>query len=862
MKTIRTLYFAAWCVGTMAAFALPVRGAVWVWAVAILGALVLCALAFVWQGKTVQAIENRADNHPKRQPENLSNTFRQPEYDAQSDLPVFRQPENSDRAGACTHAFIVWCFAKIVGQAWMPDGIRHNRVAHECPNNERQPEKVSINRLSSCCSHHAFQAALYVLLLLTSAAYSVWRTDFALKQQWQVEMHPEAVSLNIQVTGLPETDEQGRTQFLARATTQDGRKFDLLLRDFSAREWTLGSAWQVKARVRAPVRLHNVAGFDAEAWALAQGIDGMGSLGNERFRQLEKRFAPSIWVDTWRGKLIARWQIAAAVAPDGTALMRALTIGERAGLSPDAWAAFRPLGINHLISISGLHVTMFALLAAALVRQLLRFLPFSPQRPRTVMLIFGALAAAVYTLLAGAEVPALRSALMLAVYAVCWWRRGWVDAWRTWWLAMTAVLLFQPFAVLTVGFWLSFGLVGALMWALSWRLRPRETSWQTKLYDAIHGQWAATLVGGVATVFLFGLLPVFSPLVNALAIPWFSWLLVPLGMLALVLPFDAPLVWVAQLAQATMDVLLWLGARLPESSFAHAPVALFALALCASLGLLLSRGGRFAPLFGVALLAFALYRPPVFQGSGSLKATVFDVGQGLAVLLQTPDETILFDTGTPAAEWALLPNLRALGVKKLDKVIVSHHDNDHDGGLITLQKSFKIKVLYAGQPEFYATAHDCRQLGAWQSGKVRFEMLTLPRDLASEDNEQSCVLRVLSGGQALLITGDLGSRGERALIAQYGNALASDVLILGHHGSRSSSSSAFINTVAPQTAIASSGFANAFKHPHPEVQTRLRAHKVALWRTDTMGMVWFELGGDEVKLMGLEKRFWWQKKPF
>lgn len=524
------------------------------------------------------------------------------------------------------------------------------------------------------------------------------------------------------------------------------------------------------------------------------------------------------------------------------------------------WAAFRPLGINHLISISGLHVTMFALLTSLILHNLFRIMGITPRSPRKVITIFSCLAAIIYTLLAGAQVPALRSLLMLLILAWFWWRNAWTDIWRAWWLAMMAVLLFQPMAVLSVGFWLSFGLVGVLMWLLIGRMSHQPSNWRVRYLEAAWGQVAVTLIGGMATVFLFGLLPVFSPLVNALAIPWFSWFLVPLGLLVSFLPFDTPLIWVAMLAQKTMDVLLNLGNWLPEIGFAQKPILLFWLAIISGLLLLLPLGSRIKPLATVAIFAFFMYQPP--SVSGSLKVNVVDVGQGLAVLLQTSKQNVLFDTGTPAAEWALLPTLRAFGIKKLDKVVVSHHDNDHDGGLAAIQKTFTIDTLYAGQPEFYADAIDCRNQ-YWQQDGALFEMLTLPRsDVANDDNAQSCVLRVSFGKHTLLIMGDIDQQGEAALIKRFSGSLKSDVLILGHHGSRSASSNWFLQQVSPNHAIASSGFANHYRHPHPDVLSRLNARNIIIWRTDLQGRIEFEFNDKGVVFSSLLTPYWWQRKPF
>lgn len=261
-------------------------------------------------------------------------------------------------------------------------------------------------------------------------------------------------------------------------------------------DWAIGSVWQVEARVRAPVAMRNLVGFDGEAWALAEGIDGTATLSAKRVVLPEQHGSLKTVLNRWREQIALAWQQQAMAFPDGAALMRALTIGDRAGLSPQAWAAFRPLGINHLISISGLHVTMFAWLVAWLANGVFRFLLSVPQRPRAWTLIFGWLAAAIYTALAGAEVPAVRSLLMLAVFVVFWLKRGWVGSWLAWWLAMAVVLLYQPMAVLAVGFWLSFGLVGELMWVLAWCTQARVTTCKQRWMQALMGQWAATSSGG------------------------------------------------------------------------------------------------------------------------------------------------------------------------------------------------------------------------------------------------------------------------------------------------------------------------------------------------------------------------------
>ena len=701
----------------------------------------------------------------------------------------------------------------------------------------------------------SFQAACCLAAALSGCIYALARTDYALSQRWPAEIYPQAVLLRVEITGLPQRDEDGRTRFTARAYTADGRGYTLLFQDFSRREWLPGEVWQLRARVRAPLGARNPVGFDREGWALANGIDGLASAGSQRFRLPETRSGAAWSFNRMRLAASRNWRQADDY-PRGAALMAALAVGDGSGLPPQVWAAFRPLGINHLISISGLHISMVGVLAGWLFKQLLRLLPRLPARPRVWQSAAGLAAAAFYTGLAGFEIPALRSLIMLTVFAAAWAWRGSLSGWQVWWAALSAVLLYQPASVLAPGFWLSFGLVAALMWVLAFRL-PEHGRWAA-LKQAAAGQWAAMLLGALATVRLFGTLPPFSAPVNALAIPWFSWLLVPLALAASALPSDSLRTAAAWLAEQTVALLLWLGERLPEYGFAAAPLPLFVLALGAALLWLLPRGLRLRPAALALLVMFFAYRPPP---SGSLKAEIVDVGQGLAVLLQTPSHTLLFDTGTPTSGQTLLPVLHAHGVRRIDTLVLSHHDNDHDGGYPELARQMPVRTLLAGQPQYYPNARHCSGGTHWQTDGVWFEFLTPPKQPAQSDNQQSCILRVIAGEHALLIMGDSGNPEEMQLIERYGDKLHSQILVLGHHGSKSASSSLFLQYVAPHTAIASSGLGNRFRHPHPDTQQRLQRQNIRLLRTDTQGSLHLFLGNEALQIRPIERTAWWQRKP-
>ncbi|MDO4878838.1 MAG: DNA internalization-related competence protein ComEC/Rec2 [Neisseria sp.] len=700
----------------------------------------------------------------------------------------------------------------------------------------------------------AFRRAAGVMLLaaVLAAGYGVWRTQSALAAQWPSE-RGRAV-LRFEVADLPQVEGRAAV-FSARGTTEDGRVLRVRLSDYARRDWPAGSRWSAEVRLKPPVGEVNLRGFDREAWALANGVDASGTVGKARTALPDGGM--------WQGGMLRlrfaisrRWQDTPPEAADGAALMRALSIGEQNALPDRMWQVFRPLGLNHLVSISGLHVSMVAVLAAWLAKCVLGRLPFTMRRPRTAVLSAGMAAALFYAAMAGFSVPTLRSLLMLGVVAAGWLSGGTASAWRGWWLAAALVLLLDPAAALAAGSWLSFGLVAALLWAGSWRGGSFRQS-------ALMAQWAATLMSVVAVGWFFGAVPLLSPLANAVAIPWFSWVLTPLALAASVLPFY-PLQWLAVwLAEYSLRALVWLAQYAPEWGVAAVPWPLAVSAVAAAGVLLLPRGLALRVPAVLVLAGFVFYRPPQVA-PGRLKAVVLDVGQGLSVYFQTASKSLLFDTGTAgAAQMQTLPSLRAAGVRRLDMLLLSHHDDDHDGGAEAVRQVFRPREILAGQPSFYPGAQSCRHARAWHWDGVGFELLAAGEEGDAADNDQSCVLRVLAGGEAFLVTGDLGAKGEGRLIDDYGDTLYSQVLVLGHHGSKTASSGKFLNAVRPDYAVASSGFNNTYGHPAQDVRDRLSARGITLLRTDRQGALVFELGGGEVSVRPWRAyRPYWRRKPF
>lgn len=698
---------------------------------------------------------------------------------------------------------------------------------------------------------------LPVVVFLLATSYTAFRADLALDNRLPLAMNRQTQAVEIIVRDLPQTTKYGTrftAEILAGSVEVVGKK--IIINDYQKQSWPSGSLWAVNLNLRVPVGVVNQVGFNTEAWHLSEGIGAIGNVKKGRMF-LGQSYGFSALLGQLREKMSQRIDQVGVDYPRGSSLLAALTIGRQGSVAIEDWQAFRATGITHLVSISGLHVTMVALFAAWLARNMMKIAPPRYLYPKTVMLIVGVVAALAYALLAGFSVPTQRSVFMLVTAAIMVGSRQYFTPWQVWWSALAVVLLIDPFAILGVGFWLSFGLVASLVWLGSNRRKMSQKKWAL----AIKAQAGASLASVVPLGFFFGQLPLLSPVVNALAIPWVSWLLTPLSLIALVLPFDQLLrlaCWLCELSLKALDQILpfaWV------YSVAHAPWALLSLALVATILILAPKG---LPLKGFSILVLILFVGYQSQRlpDGEVRITVLDVGQGLSLLMQTKNHALLFDTGAGSGERIVLPVLRAKGVRQLTALVVSHNDADHDQGLPEVLQGLPVTQILAGQEQMYPSifATHCDDETSWNWDGVIFEWLT-PTKFAQESNDSSCVLRVLAGKDAFLVTGDLSKKGEKILIDSYHKSLQSQILVLGHHGSKTSSSSSFLQNVAPAHVIVSAGFANRYGHPHPVVLARSKL-QAQVWRTDRQGSLVIQMGkGIKIEQEVMRKPFW-QLKPF
>ena len=630
-----------------------------------------------------------------------------------------------------------------------------------------------------------------------------------------------------------------------------------------------GERWLFTVRLRRPHGHVNPHGFDYEAWLLERGIGATGYVRQKgERRRLGTRHGVLDFVERAREAVRDRFQAELGATP-AAGILTALAVGDQRAISAEEWRLFNRTGVTHLMSISGLHVTLVSGLAAWLAGLGWRRIPWATLRlPARKAAAAAAIVAALgYTLLAGFAVPAQRTFYMVAVVALALWFGRIASPSRTLALALAVIVAADPWAPLAPGLWLSFGAVALIFYVA--QAGPRVMQW-------IRMQWAITVGLAPAALLLFGQISVAGPLANAVAIPVVSVIVTPLALLAVVVPLKSLLQAAEWLVGWLLAFLEWC-ATLPGALWQqHVPPAwAAAAAIVGAIWLLAPRGvpSRFA---GVALMVPAFALVPARPAIGEAWVTALDVGQGLAVVVRTASRTLLYDAGPsygPEADSGgriVVPVLRAAGIERLDMVVVSHEDIDHIGGALTVLESFEVRALASSLRSEHALhtlvpePSRCSAGRRWQWDGVRFEFLHPPAGWeASRRNNQSCVLRVDAGGAAMLLTGDI-ERTAEDFLARNSVSLKADVLLVPHHGSRTSSSELFIAAVEPRWAVVPAGYRNRFGHPAREVLARYDEAGVRVVRTDLDGAVSIRLKPDGVEVGAerrLRPRYWRLHQP-
>ena len=679
------------------------------------------------------------------------------------------------------------------------------------------------------------------------------------------------VEISGKVASLPDVDDEG-THFIFDVTESRAHlppRIRLSWYQTQVRP-RAGESWRLIARLKRRSGSANPGSFDYEGYLFREGI---GATGYVREDERNARLAAAsrthrlVRVRAW---IAGRIDLALGARP-ATAIIKGLSVGDTQSITAQQWRVFAATGTTHLMAISGMHIGMVAMLAAWFGGRAARLSRAQAWGLAAMhgRVLAGATAAVCYSMLAGLSVPTQRTLIMLCVwFATLWWRRQ-SSFGHAMGVALMAVLLLDPFAPLAVGAWLSFGAVAVILLAQHGRLRPAR-----KIGSFTQAQLAVTVGLTPLLLVAFGSLSLVSPLANAMAVPLFTIVLVPLvlvGSLAAACwpPAGAGILGIAaQLLDLLWPVLEWLATRsFAVWHFPQLPIPEVVALCCGALLLLLPGVWVMRAVATLLCLPALLYAPPL-PPTGDYDVTVLDVGQGLAVVVRTRTHVLIYDTGPAfqsgrdAGEQVVLPYLRYYGVRRIDTLVVSHGDLDHRGGMASLAKALPIRHMIGGPSVAlpHGRGERCTRGQEWNWDGVRFIVLH-PQGVTHEaDNDSSCVVRVAGAGGSLLLSGDVESDGEGALLEA--GLPQTDIVVVPHHGSKSSSSVPFVRALEAKVAVFSAGYRNRWGFPRPDVVRRWSDGGARTFVTSDSGAIEISLRAGEaptIREYRREHRRYWSR---
>lgn len=645
-----------------------------------------------------------------------------------------------------------------------------------------------------------------------------------------------------------------KTQFQFEAVELNGKtvKAHLLLSCYDhCPSLKAGQYWQLSAKIKRPRNLGNPGGFDYVSWLKARHITWTGYVKRGSFKLLEAprtRF-PLLKLREALGQHLQE------INPDEQSLgiLQALTLGISNHIDKGMWDLFRRTGTTHLMVISGAHIGLVAGLTYVLIKGLwCRFnwlcVRWPAPRPASLVALFFA---GIYALLAGFGIPAQRALIVCFFMLLRYFCSQRFSIWQAWRYALLTVLLFEPHSVLMPGFYLSFIAVAILL-LTSQRIHLKG------IRKTITIQLACMVGLMPLTLFLFSYGAVNGFVANLIAIPWVGFIIIPLALLTTFLAKWTVIPGSLQILHFSITTLLsylhWV------DSFARINLnltlnhLLSPIAFMVALGVIvLLPSARLLPV-ALSLMIAAMFPAYETVKSGDASVDVVDVGQGLAVLVRTANHVLVYDTGVKfyrggdMGKLALIPYLTTLGVKAIDKVVISHFDLDHRGGLSSLEQQYSIGELIVDRPHYYRRGTSCHRYPSWEWDGVTFQFFPIKKRLKGKNNH-SCVLQIASKNGKMLLTGDIEKKAEQYLVEKFGSLLQSSVLLVPHHSSKTSSSQDFLEQVSPRFAVSSYGFDNRYHFPHASIKNRYLKKKIPVYNTADSGLVRVLLSkGGDIKL--------------
>lgn len=697
----------------------------------------------------------------------------------------------------------------------------------------------------------------------------IWASSFAtarLANRLPESLQGQTIEVAGQVIGLPHYDERKvRFDFSVSKPTKHFPKKIRLSWYFPKQKIKTGQFWTFTVKLKKPHGRFNPGGFDYEKWLFVQNIGATGYVKInpepvlDRFKSTNKSF--SNLRQTISDNLDELLKDS-----DNKGLIKALMIGERNEINQQQWDVFRKTGTVHLLAISGLHIGLVSGLMYFLILQIsIKFSTVSPQKHAAIAALLLAL---FYSALAGFSLPTQRSLMMLiiAMIALVWQRK--ITASNTISLTVFTVLIVDPLAVLSIGFWLSFLAVIVIIYSLAGRL-GRIEYWHSAI--KIH---CVTAIGlAPLLIYSFQQISVISPIANFISVPVISFLVVPLCLLSALFMFISPfiteqcLALVDTLLQGLYDILLIM-ADLPYAALntETPPIFTIALTLLAVL-ILMAPKGLPARWLGLVFLIPSFFVNHEKPRQGEITTTLLDVGQGLSAVIETANHVLVFDTGAKYSnkfnmgDAVVIPFLESKGIEMVDTLLVSHGDNDHSGGALSIIKQKNVSNILTSVPNLFEQYLPvlCLRGQAWEWDQVRFEILSPSEDFIKGKNNNSCVLKVSSIYGTLLFTGDIEKPAEDWLVANSANQLDSDILIAPHHGSKTSSSISLLKQVSPKMILIPVGYRNRFFFPHQEIIERYKNLNIPWISTANKGAVVVQMKHNSILVHSIrdsQSKYW------
>lgn len=758
-----------------------------------------------------------------------------------------------------------------------------------------------------CLAHQSAlikKLAIIGLLFVMGFAWNARYAENRLANILTAELEGKELTLNGRVAALPQSNSLGAKFAFEVDRATLGKEF---LEQFPRRiylSWqpawrnpqeipdiVPGQRWKFKSKLKRPYGSLNPYTFDFERWSFHQDFGASGSVRAGELL-LDKDIA---WTEIELRMELMRWHLRKKIRsmlPDDAryaGVLIALVMGDQNAINQDDWQVFNATGIGHLISISGLHVTMLAGVGASFSAFIWRRRAWPLIAPvGKVAAISGFITAFVYAWLAGFQIPAQRTMYMVGVVAFALWTGRNPRSFDIWWWALAFVLLIDPMAPYTPGFWLSFGAVAAILYGMGdssgllgiptgkelqvhWTLRVVQA-----LREACRVQAVVTLALLPFTLYWFYQVSVVSPLANSFAIPLVSYIVTPLAIIGAILPtfIGRWLMWPAHAAMEYLAIALeWMANWSWSVVWSKQPE--WWLLLAPGVGIVYAiRPGEIADTWKrrllVVVFSVLLLIPPFQQlnasriSRGEFRASVLDIGQGTAVLIETENRRLLYDTGPiqgkkdDAGQRIILPYLRGRGVDHIDRMVISHSDSDHVGGAATLLKHIQFDSMMGSLPNNNSLLQNlqlrgipsipCRYGQRWIWDGVEFiiwhpdEKTVFSNQYFGKPNEISCALEIRNTQSSLWLTGDVEKQGEAEITERLDAEMLREIgareliFMAPHHGSKTSSSLALLKRLDPDQAFAQNGYRNRYGHPHPDVTARYRDLNIPFHQTPDTGL--------------------------